>query len=211
MLIPRVTSAHPHRTSTGFPASVRSVALVGLVAAALAVTGCASAGKDGSGSYAVDRPADFNEQDVSFLQEMIPRHERTVEFTETVVETEGVAPEVAALADRIGARHASELEQLNDWFTKSGGEELNSGTELDTDGAITEDDVSQLEGATGAEASRLFLEQMIEQHEGVTPVAEQEAEGGQSFGVVNFAEDLVEQQEEEITELEGLLAATPAG
>lgn len=202
MLVRRAPRSHRSRARRTSIASI--AAATALVVTALA--GCASTAKDGSGSYDVERPQDYNEQDVSFLSEMIPRQSQALEYTGILLEADGVPPEVTALADDIGDRLEADLDQLAEWREESGGEELNSGTELDSEGAISDDDLAQLETA-GTDASTVFLEQMIESHEGAIWVAEQEAEGGQSFGVVEYAEAFAEQADSEVTAMQEFLAA----
>ena len=63
-----------------------------------------------------------------------------------------------------------------------------------------------LEQADGAEASRLFLEQMIVHHEGAIEMAEDELEGGENPDALELANAIIEAQSTEIEEMQELLA-----
>jgi uncharacterized protein (DUF305 family) len=63
-----------------------------------------------------------------------------------------------------------------------------------------------LEGATGVEASRLFLEQMIVHHEGAIEMAQTQIDDGENADVVALAENIIASQTTEITTMEDILA-----
>ena len=75
------------------------------------------------------------------------------------------------------------------------------------DGMMSEEDMGRLDDATGAEASALFLEQMIMHHEGAIEMAEVEVENGENPDAVALAERIIEDQTNEIAEMQDLLAA----
>ena len=72
--------------------------------------------------------------------------------------------------------------------------------------AVLEGDMDALEQADGAEASRLFLEQMIVHHEGAIEMAEDELEGGENPDALELASAIIEAQSTEIEEMQELLA-----
>ena len=73
-------------------------------------------------------------------------------------------------------------------------------------GMMSEDDMQALEDATGADASRLFLEQMIQHHEGAVEMAQEEVDNGQNSDAVALAETIIEAQTTEIATMKDLLA-----
>jgi uncharacterized protein (DUF305 family) len=75
------------------------------------------------------------------------------------------------------------------------------------DGMMSDDDMDRLEEAEGAEATRLFLEQMIVHHEGAIQMAENEVEDGENPDAVALAERIIESQTEEIATMRDLLAS----
>ena len=74
------------------------------------------------------------------------------------------------------------------------------------DGKIREDDLSTLEASNGAEASRLFLEQMIRHHEGAVEMAQTHVDDGSDTDAVELAQTIIDAQMTEIQEMEDLLA-----
>ena len=73
------------------------------------------------------------------------------------------------------------------------------------DGMMSEDDMVALEAADGAEAARLFLEQMIMHHQGAIEMAQAEIEGGINPDAVALAQTIVEAQTAEIASMQDLL------
>ena len=73
-------------------------------------------------------------------------------------------------------------------------------------GMMTEEDMQALDAATGTEASRLFLEQMIEHHRGAIDMAQDEVDDGQNSDAVSLAQKIIDTQTAEITTMEEILA-----
>ena len=70
---------------------------------------------------------------------------------------------------------------------------------------MSEDDMEALEAADGAEASRLFLEQMIVHHEGAIMMAEAQLSMGRADAVGELAQRMLDDQTAEIAEMRQLL------
>jgi len=64
-----------------------------------------------------------------------------------------------------------------------------------------------LEGATGDDASRLFLRQMIEHHEGAIDMAQSEVDSGANPDVLALAQQIIDTQTTEIATMKGILEA----
>ncbi|MBN9210442.1 protein of unknown function (DUF305) [Microbacterium hydrothermale] len=73
-------------------------------------------------------------------------------------------------------------------------------------GMMSEDDMQSLKQATGTDAARLFLQQMIEHHRGAIDMALEEATNGQNSDAVALANTIIEAQTSEIATMEELLA-----
>lgn len=193
------------------PATIAGVTL----AAALALTGCASdaptmPGMDhGADSFSSAEAADANSADVMFAQMMIPHHEQAVEMSDMLLAKSDIDPEVAALAEQIKAAQQPEIEQMEEWLD-AWGADMPGMDDMDGmhhgDGMMSEDDMEALEAATGTEAARLFLEQMIEHHEGAIDMAQDEVDDGQNADAVALADDIIASQTEEIATMRELLA-----
>ncbi|ANG86822.1 DUF305 domain-containing protein [Microbacterium aurantiacum] len=193
------------------PATIAAVTL----AAALALTGCASdapamPGMDhGADSFSSAEAVDANSADVMFAQMMIPHHEQAVEMSDMLLAKTGIDPEVTALAEQIKAAQQPEIEQMEEWLD-AWGADMPGMDDMDGmhhgDGMMSEDDMEALEAATGTEAARLFLEQMIEHHEGAIDMAQDEVDDGQNADAVALANDIIASQTEEIATMRELLA-----
>ena len=73
------------------------------------------------------------------------------------------------------------------------------------DGMMSEKDMEELEAASGADASRMFLEGMVEHHEGAVEMAEAEISDGENADAIELAEAIVTTQQQEITVMKDLL------
>lgn len=194
----------------------RQLLLVAAVAAtALALSGCATGNGGMSGmDHASDDPtpsgsqvaADSNDADVAFAQMMIPHHEQAVEMSDMLLAKDGIDQRVAELAAQIKDAQQPEIDQLREWLTEWGQEEADMGG-MNHGGMMSDDDMTALENAEGAEAARLFLEQMTEHHEGAIDMAEAEVDGGRSEDAKGMAATIVATQTDEIATMQQLLAS----
>lgn len=73
-------------------------------------------------------------------------------------------------------------------------------------GIMTSADMDKLKAAEGAEASKLFLTQMIAHHEGAVAMAKSEVTDGKNADAVALAKSIVASQENEIKDMKDLLA-----
>ncbi len=192
-------------------------AAAALLVGAVTLAGCASpAADDGSmpgmdhsasDAPASDAPAsDANAADVMFATMMIDHHRQAVEMSDLVLAKEGVDARVVDLAERIKAAQSPEIEQLQGWLDDWGVEPSSGGGMDHGDGMMTAEDMAALEAASGAEASRLFLEQMIVHHEGAIAMAETQIDEGSDADAVALAEAIVAAQGDEIAEMKEILA-----
>lgn len=189
------------------------------LALALLLAGCTDAGTTAtsgmndsdetamSSTPSVEVQGEYNAADTMFASMMIPHHEQAVEMSDMLLAKDDVDERVAELAERIKAAQAPEIDQMEAWLDDWG---MPSGAEMGDmrhgDGMMSEDDMAALESATGDDASRLFLEQMIQHHEGAIEMAEAEIADGINPDAVALAETIVETQAAEITEMRELLA-----
>lgn len=196
----------------------RTFALAGLLAGALALTACgggttSSTGSGGGSSSSADS-ADFNDADVAFVSGMRPHHAQAVEMSEMVLDSDPPA-EVAALAERIKAAQQPEIAELDEMLDHfgvdkdaSGGHSAHGGDGGEAvmhGGMMSDEDMQALDDATGADASRMFLESMIEHHKGAIDAAETELADGEHAPALDLAERIKADQATEIAEMEQLL------
>lgn len=178
-------------------------------------SGDAMAGMDHGSS--ADLPSSVNETDLEFTQMMIVHHQQAIDMSDTLLRKGDVNPRVAALAEGIRQAQGPEIEQLETWLSDWGVEptgdagEADNSADVDADGGhgagmMSADDLAALEGAAGPLASKLFLEQMVEHHEGAVEMAQVEIDGGKFADAVSLAEEIVSAQNDEISEMKELLA-----
>lgn len=168
------------------------------VALALLLAGC---------STAVE--TDYNAADEMFVTGMIPHHEQALEMAEVLLDKDGVDDRVVALAERIQAAQQPEIDLMNSWLAEWGVDSDMGdmpGMDHGNGGMMSDDDMAALEAASGDDASVLFLEQMVEHHEGAIEMAEQELDNGQNADAVELAEQIIDAQTAEIAEMQDLLA-----
>lgn len=161
---------------------------------------------------------DFNDADVTFVEGMIPHHQQALEMTD-LAETNAESDEVKDLAMQIAEAQRPEIETMQGWLEEWGGESNGDMGDMEGEGdsdmemgggMMSEDEMAELEAAEGAEFDEMFLTMMIEHHEGAVEMAETEIDEGQSSDAITLAEEIVESQEAEIEEMNGLLESVPA-
>lgn len=196
----------------------RVPALVILLFTALVLTACGNdASETGSGEGDTKTATtEFNDADVTFAQGMIPHHEQAVEMAELATDR-AESDDVKRLAADIEAAQAPEIEQLTTWLEQWGAEAPSGAMDHgdmghgdsggDMSGMMTEEDMTMLEGAQGADFDRAFLEMMVVHHEGAVEMAETEVADGENPDAIEMAETIISTQEAEIAEMRELLGS----
>lgn len=169
-----------------------------------------------------------NAADVMFAEHMIPHHQQAVEMSDMLLGKEGVDPRVTALATQIKAAQGPEIAQMQSWLKQWGVPEMPmmSGTPTDhggmggggmgpggmgnggmpgMQGMMSNEDMAALSNATGADATRLFLTQMIEHHEGAITMANAEIGDGQYPPAIAMSHAIVTGQQKEIDTMNQIL------
>ena len=162
-------------------------------------------------------PPAHTDADVHFMQGMIPHHGQALEMTGLVTDRSRRG-DIALLAERIEVSQEGEIELMQDWLAARGEDVPAESTDHAPHGELmpgmlTEEQFARLAAATGAEFDRLFLELMIQHHEGaLVMVGELHAGGGgvepESF---SFSAHVEADQEIEIRRMRELLAELGAG
>jgi uncharacterized protein (DUF305 family) len=180
--------------------------------ALLALAGCASTTSTGGGmdnmpgmGSSASAAADVNNADMQFTMMMIPHHEQAVEMADMVLAKDGIDERVITLAEQIKAAQGPEIELMESWLD-DWGTPMGDMDGMDHGGMMSNTDMQALEDADGAEASRLFLEQMIVHHEGAIDMAQTEVDNGQNADVIALAEAIIASQTTEIITMEDILA-----
>ena len=191
------------------------------LAAVIALAGCSTgSGSGGSsmpgmdhssgnvmpGSSAAPAAADHNGSDAMFAQAMIPHHSQAVEMSDLVLTKQGIDAKITALATKIKAAQAPEIEKMTGWL-KDWNEPRQAPGGHSMTGMMSGDDLTKLDTAQGTEAAKLFLTQMIAHHEGAVEMANAEVRSGKNAEAVQLGKDIAASQTGEIQEMKDLLAA----
>ena len=202
----------------------RTIALTaGALATALVLASCAPtdgtmpAMDHGPGGMSNTAPAPsqsadaFNTADQMFVTMMIPHHQQAIEMADQILAKDGIDERVVALAEQIKAAQDPEIQTMRGWLEEWGVPYDDSMSSMDGmdhgGGMMSEDDMAALDAATGAEATRLFLEGMIAHHQGAVTMAEMVLDNGQNPDVAALAQQIIDGQTAEIATMQDILAS----
>lgn len=190
----------------------RGLLAAGIPLIALAFTACSGDSTSGHGashsttSSAASSAADHNQADVMFSMMMVPHHAQAVEMAD-LVPTRSQDPELLKLAEEIRGAQQPEIDTMSGWLEEWG---AGTPTAMDhsghMDGMMTEEDMTALEAASGPEFERMWLEMMVEHHEGAVTMSESVLADGSHPGTRQLAQQIIDAQRAEITRMRGMLA-----
>ncbi len=165
--------------------------------------------------------APHNDADVMFAQGMIPHHEQAIVMSDMLIGKQGIDPEVISLADDIKNAQGPEIDQMQAWLQEWGVSAMPgpNGTGMPGhnmpghqmpgmgggSGMMSDADLAALQNAQGAEATRLFLTQMIAHHQGAIMMAQREIDTGQFPAALEMARNIVSSQQAEIDTMQAML------
>lgn len=207
----------------------RGMVMAGTLAVAgiLLVTGCgtkteSAPAQSTAASSSAGAVADqsHNQQDVMFAQHMVPHHQQAIEMSDIILPKSDIDPRVTALAEQIKAAQGPEIEQMQGWISQWGAPTMpmtpgmDHGTMPGMDhssmpgmsGMMSAQDMDALKSAQGAEASKLYLTQMIEHHQGAITMAQTEITSGRFQPAITLAQSIVTSQQKEIDDMKAILA-----
>ena len=190
---------------------------------ALAV-GLSACGDDADNSSVQVSVTEHNDADVAFAGDMIQHHAQALAMVDLAMDRP-LDPEVEALAEDVRAAQAPEIEALAGWLTDwdeqipetirdhvnagHGAGDLSDSMEDvdhgDMPGMMSPEDVDALENASDTEFQEMWLEMMIEHHEGAIEMAKAEQEDGRYKPAVDLAGDIVDSQSQEVATMQDLL------
>ncbi|NIG66387.1 DUF305 domain-containing protein [Microbacterium sp. Be9] len=163
-------------------------------------------GMNHESSSSAPASADANDADITFASMMKEHHAQAIEMSDMLLSKDGVDDRVAALAEEIKAAQGPEIQTMDKWLEEWGADTSDMEGMDHGGGMMSDDDMQALEDATGPDASRLYLEQMIQHHQGAVKMAQEEVDNGQNSDAVALAETIIEAQTTEIATMEDLLA-----
>jgi len=185
----------------------------------LALTAC---GNDDGGSSRQVSATEHNDADVAFASAMLQHHTQALSMVD-VTRNRPLDPEVQQLVKQIRDAQAPEIETFTDWLTDwdedvpatmrdhaNAGHDMDDmggsmeGMDSDMPGMMSADDMTALKGASDAEFQTMWLEMMVEHHEGAVGMAQAETEDGQYKPAIDLADNIVSSQTGEIGPMKGL-------
>ena len=201
--------------STRSTRAPRALATTLSIALVLALTACGE-DTDTGGAPAPEQTAAngdvYNGADVEFATEMIQHHADALVMVD-MTQGRDLPPDVADLTEDIRATQAPEIETMVDWLTawdeevpETSRDHVNShDTGPDDEMGMDPDDLSMLEDTDGDAFAQMWLEMMIEHHEGAIEMARAEQEDGTFGDALALAESIESGQTAEIELMEQLL------
>ena len=193
----------------------RQVLIIGAagLAAMLTVTACSSSGNksatsgtsSSAGSTSTPAASAHNQADVTFAQNGIPHHEQAIPMSDTILGKQGIDPRVIQLATQFKADQGPELQQMHSWLSQWGQPTLSMTPGMAMPGMLPDQDITALKNAQGVDATKKFLTEMIECHEGTIAMAEDEIKDGQYPPAVALAHQISTREQQENTTMQGIL------
>lgn len=158
----------------------------------------------------------YNDADVEFATEMIPHHADALVMVD-MTQGRRLSPEFARLTEDIREAQAPEIEMMADWLTDWGEEvpetsrdhvnsHMGDGDMGMGDGmGMDPDDLAELRDSGANMFETMWMQMMIEHHEGAIEMAETEQAEGLFPDAIALAESIEESQTAEIELMEELI------
>ncbi|WP_109505963.1 DUF305 domain-containing protein [Nocardioides speluncae] len=189
--------------------------LLGLTTA-LALAGCGNDKENGSD---IPDSEEFNQADVDFATAMIPHHAQALVMVD-LTEGRDLSPDVDRLAEQILTAQTPEIETMAGWLTEwdqpipeTARDHENAHGDGDSDlptdmpGMMSGEELAELEAAADEEFEPLWLEMMIEHHQGAIDMAKTERADGEYQPTLELAATIETTQQDEIDLMERLLGS----
>ncbi len=166
----------------------------------LTLVGCSSH------STAPEPAGDASAADAMFAQMMIPHHEQAVVMAD-LAPTRAQDPTIIAIAAEIKGAQQPEIDQMAAWLEEwgvprmAGDDAMAAHGGHGMSGMLTDEQIAELEAASGPDFDRLFAQFMIEHHQGAVEMAS-EVTGSADPRVAALAAQIIETQQAEIEQLQ---------
>jgi len=212
--------------------TLRTLALPSVaLAAALTLTACGGTNSDAgststnnntmpsmggsmSRTSGASNSQEHNAADVAFATDMIPHHAQAITMADMAVKT-ATNSEIKALATAIKAAQDPEIQTMSGWLKAWGqpvpdtGGGHNMSAMGGQGGMMSDQQMMDLQGSKGATFDRMWLQMMIQHHEGAIAMAKTELASGSSAEAKQLAQAIIDGQSKEIVQMKDLLATLP--
>jgi uncharacterized protein (DUF305 family) len=191
------------------------------IAAGAVMTACSSndhaamPGMSGSATAPAPAPApvaqnNHNQADVTFAQQMIPHHQQAVDMAK-LVPSHTSNQQVVALAAQIQQAQNPEIQQMTGWLQHWGVSGTMPGMGMPgmsstMPGVMSSAEMAQLGNAKDAAFDRMWLQMMVQHHQGAIDMAKTELQQGGNAEAKQLAQKIIDGQQAEITTMNGLLS-----
>lgn len=148
--------------------------------------------------------------DIEFSQLMIAHHQQAIEMANMAL-SQADSNAVKDLADQIRSAQDPEINTMRGWLTSWGAPEVMStdgmsGMNMTGQGMMTTADMETLSGLSGPGFDRLWLQMMIQHHEGAISMARAVLASTNDSGVQTLAQNIIDGQSAEIATMKTIQA-----
>jgi uncharacterized protein (DUF305 family) len=149
----------------------------------------------------------YNAVDTAFVRMMIAHHAQAITMARLAPDRAADAS-LRALAERIGAAQAPEIDRLRAWLSERRLDEVDPTHDHATmPGMQTDADMAALAAARGTDFDRRFVTMMTAHHRGAIQMAGDVLNGGTDQTVSELANEMAAEQGSEIRRMDQLKAA----
>ena len=168
------------------------------------------AGMSAHAHITIPDSAIYTVADVEFMQGMIAHHAQAI-YMSRMAEAHHASPRLLRLAEKIDQSQVAEIAIMQDWLRRNGQAvpDTSSWRTMKMAGMLTDEQLKELDAATGAAFDHAYLTGMIQHHEGALQMVEDLFDAplaGQDVDVNVFANDVVTVQTAEIGVMQRMLS-----
>ncbi|MEO3798818.1 DUF305 domain-containing protein [Nonomuraea sp. B1E8] len=148
-----------------------------------------------------------NAADVTYVQDMIVHHRQALDMA-LLAPNRAESAKVKSLADRIRAAQAPEIQYMTTWLREQEQKVPDHHAAHDgMPGMATPEQLGALRAATGKDFDRMFLQLMINHHQGAITMSEKVLSGGSHIRIEELAGDVSVTQMAEIRRMREMQTA----
>ncbi len=197
----------------------RPAALLIALTTTFAMASCSDeSGHNGHDASDIPESEEFNQADVDFATNMIPHHAQALSMVD-LTRGRDLSRPAKRLSEDILMAQSPEIETMVDWLNEGDQpvpatmrDHVNAhddSVEMDSDmpGMMSAEEMEALENAPDGEFEDLWLEMMIEHHQGAIEMAQTEQADGEYPATIDLAKSIESSQQDEIDVMAELLGS----
>ena len=180
------------------------------VVATVTLSACSSSGNQGATRSPSTSPAQAHDStDITFAQNMTPCHKQAIQMSDIILTKQGLDPRVVQLANQIKAAEGPDVQGMQSWLSQwqqsttpssAAGMPAMQGMT----GMMSPEQMTALQNAVGADASKQFLTLMIQNHQHAVMLAQSEIDSGQYPPAVAMAHSIATTEQQEVNTMQGI-------